>query len=358
MDFTAINFGRPRIPRRRAPAPARPGEGPRRRAVVDRAGWLIKPPYGHDDFTGWNTASTGSWRRTCATRNCGASRSTTSSRSPRATCWSRDNAGFDMGVITAACTASYIGTPEYSYLCSLQIAQDYHLPSLPAAGGRDGGRLRRLQAPRRDRGCRACALHRHPRWATPTRSTRARSPSAWHPHRPDRQAGTRRRACPGCPPRRPRSRMHHAGRFPCRHQCGCRAANAASTDSRARPHRAIAPARACPPASRPWVRRTTNSSAKPATSTRAQVTTTAFGDVLRPGVRQTVARRHQRSARFAGGRGEGVVAVVGSVPQSRASRWRASTSRMPRVRRHRASPFQAPPPPAEKRTMPLGGRRR
>ena len=46
------------------------------------------------------------------------------------------NAGFDMGVITAACMASEIETPSYDYLCSLQLARKtYHLDSykLPVA---------------------------------------------------------------------------------------------------------------------------------------------------------------------------------------------------------------------------------
>ena len=40
------------------------------------------------------------------------------------------NAGFDMGVIKAACTATGIQVPEYRYLCSLQVARKtYHLDS-------------------------------------------------------------------------------------------------------------------------------------------------------------------------------------------------------------------------------------
>ena len=51
------------------------------------------------------------------------------------------NAGFDMGVITAACTASFIATPEYQYLCSLQVARktytldSYRLPVAAMAAG-------------------------------------------------------------------------------------------------------------------------------------------------------------------------------------------------------------------------------
>ncbi len=46
------------------------------------------------------------------------------------------NAGFDMGVIAAASAASFVPTPTYDYLCSLQVARrTYHLDSykLPSA---------------------------------------------------------------------------------------------------------------------------------------------------------------------------------------------------------------------------------
>ena len=104
--------------------------------VVDKAGWLIKPPLGHDEFTEWNTRIHGILAADVAD----------------ALLWSEQlpdlvafadgdhlvahNAGFDMGVITAACAASYIETPTFSYLCSLQVARKtYHLDSyrLPVA---------------------------------------------------------------------------------------------------------------------------------------------------------------------------------------------------------------------------------
>jgi DNA polymerase III subunit epsilon len=51
------------------------------------------------------------------------------------------NAGFDMGVITAACVASQVETPSFSYLCSLQVARktynldSYRLPIAAMAAG-------------------------------------------------------------------------------------------------------------------------------------------------------------------------------------------------------------------------------
>lgn len=104
--------------------------------VVDRAAWYIRPPYGHDWFSEWNTRIHG----------------IDDSHLVDALLWSDQlddlvgfagedvlvahNAGFDMGVITTACAASDIPTPEYAYLCSLQVARKtYHLDSykLPVA---------------------------------------------------------------------------------------------------------------------------------------------------------------------------------------------------------------------------------
>ena len=104
--------------------------------VVDTAYWLIKPPLGHDDFLEWNVRIHGIMAVDVAD----------------ALLWSEQlhdlqsfaendhlvahNAGFDMGVIAAACAASYVETPTFDYLCSLQVARKtYHLDSyrLPSA---------------------------------------------------------------------------------------------------------------------------------------------------------------------------------------------------------------------------------
>ena len=104
--------------------------------VVDTAGWLIKPPLGHDAFTEWNTRIHGIMAVDVVD----------------ALLWSEQlpdlvafadgdhlvahNAGFDMGVIAGACVASFIEVPSFSYLCSLQVARKtYHLDSyrLPVA---------------------------------------------------------------------------------------------------------------------------------------------------------------------------------------------------------------------------------
>jgi DNA polymerase III subunit epsilon len=104
--------------------------------VVDRANWLIKPPLGFDFFTEWNTRIHG----------------IVAADVVDALLWSEQlpqlvdfadgdhlvahNAGFDMGVMVAACRASFIETPSFSYACSLLIARKtYHLDSyrLPVA---------------------------------------------------------------------------------------------------------------------------------------------------------------------------------------------------------------------------------
>jgi DNA polymerase-3 subunit epsilon len=104
--------------------------------VVERASWFIRPPLGHDHFLEWNTRIHG----------------IVADDVKNALLWSEQladlvafadgdhlvahNAGFDMGVISAACAASVIETPSFSYACSLQIARKtYHLDSyrLPVA---------------------------------------------------------------------------------------------------------------------------------------------------------------------------------------------------------------------------------
>lgn len=109
--------------------------------VVDEAGWLIRPPAGYDSFNEWNTRIHGIMAPDVA----------------GALLWSEQlpdlvafaggdmlvahNAGFDMGVIKAACAASYLDCPDFSYLCSLRVARktynldSYRLPVAAMAAG-------------------------------------------------------------------------------------------------------------------------------------------------------------------------------------------------------------------------------
>lgn len=104
--------------------------------VVDRVGWLIKPPAGHDEFSEWNTRIHGIEARDVA----GSAR--WSEQLPELVAFAdgdhlvAHNAGFDMGVISGACRASVVDIPAFSYLCSLKVARKtYHLDSykLPVA---------------------------------------------------------------------------------------------------------------------------------------------------------------------------------------------------------------------------------
>lgn len=109
--------------------------------VVDRAGWLIRPPLGFDDFLEWNTRIHGirkhdvhgaaSWVDQFADLVAFAGDDV----------FVAHNAGFDMGVIRAACAATALEHPEYDYLCSLQLArktyelESYRLPAVAMAAG-------------------------------------------------------------------------------------------------------------------------------------------------------------------------------------------------------------------------------
>jgi len=109
--------------------------------VVDRIGWFIRPPVGHDHFVDWNTRIHG----------------ITSDMVRDAPSWVEQmsdllaftgddplvahNAGFDMQVIKTACAATGFTIPLYTYFCSLQIARNtytldsYKLPSVASAAG-------------------------------------------------------------------------------------------------------------------------------------------------------------------------------------------------------------------------------
>lgn len=104
--------------------------------VVDKASWLIKPPYGHDDFSEWNTRIHGIVRDDVIDALGWAE------QLPDLLAFAGDdilvahNAGFDMGVIRGGCAATGLDTPSSRYFCSLQVARKtYHLDSyrLPVA---------------------------------------------------------------------------------------------------------------------------------------------------------------------------------------------------------------------------------
>lgn len=111
--------------------------------VVDRIGWYIRPPTGHDHFIEWNTRIHG------ITPDMVMDAPTWVDQLPDLVAFAGDdhlvahNAGFDMGVIKAACVATGFAVPSYSYFCSLQIARatyqlaSYRLPAVAHAVGFD-----------------------------------------------------------------------------------------------------------------------------------------------------------------------------------------------------------------------------
>jgi len=109
--------------------------------VVDRIGWFIRPPAGHDHFIEWNTRIHG------ITADMVVDAPTWVEQMADLLAFTGDdplvahNAGFDMQVIKTACAATGLDVPAYTYFCSLQIArstytlESYKLPSVALAAG-------------------------------------------------------------------------------------------------------------------------------------------------------------------------------------------------------------------------------
>ncbi len=104
--------------------------------VVDTASWFIQPPLGHDGFAEWNTRIHGIVAADVAEAAGWAEQLVDLVAFAENDYLVAHNAGFDMGVINAACAASFVETPPFSYACSLLVARKtYHLDSyrLPVA---------------------------------------------------------------------------------------------------------------------------------------------------------------------------------------------------------------------------------
>ena len=104
--------------------------------VVDEAYWLIRPPDGHDAFLEWNVRIHGIMRADVVDAPLWSEQLATLVAFAENDVLVAHNAGFDMGVVAAACAASFVPTPTFDYLCSLQVARrTYHLDSyrLPVA---------------------------------------------------------------------------------------------------------------------------------------------------------------------------------------------------------------------------------
>lgn len=104
--------------------------------VAEKAGWFIRPPFGHDSFNEWNTRIHGIFEADVADAPLWADQLSDLVDFADGDPLVAHNAGFDMGVIRGGCTASFVETPSFSYLCSLAVARKtYHLDSyrLPVA---------------------------------------------------------------------------------------------------------------------------------------------------------------------------------------------------------------------------------
>ncbi len=139
LDFTAIDFETANSSSASACSVGlvkmRDGE------VVDTAYWLIKPPLGYDHFTEWNTRIHGIMAPDVADAMLWSEQLPDFVAFAAGDHLVAHNASFDMGVIAAACRASFIDIPSFSYLCSLQVARrtyqldSYRLPVAAMAAG-------------------------------------------------------------------------------------------------------------------------------------------------------------------------------------------------------------------------------
>jgi DNA polymerase-3 subunit epsilon len=105
-------------------------------AVVDSAYWLIKPPIGYDAFLEWNVRIHGIMATDVADAPFWSEHLDAFLAFTDGDVLVAHNASFDMGVIDSVSRASFVDTPGFRYLCSLQVARrTYHLDSyrLPSA---------------------------------------------------------------------------------------------------------------------------------------------------------------------------------------------------------------------------------
>lgn len=128
LDFTAIDFETAN----HSPASAcsvglvKVRDG----TVVDREGWLIRPPAPFDAFTEWNIRIHGIRPDDVADAAGWGAQLPDLLGYVDGDPIVAHNAGFDVGVLTAACRAVATEVPELDYACSLRIARrTYHLDS-------------------------------------------------------------------------------------------------------------------------------------------------------------------------------------------------------------------------------------
>jgi DNA polymerase III subunit epsilon len=131
--------------------------------VVDETGWLIRPPAGYDSFNEWNTRIHGIIAPDVAGALLWSEQLADLVAFADGDALVAHNAGFDMGVIKAACAASYLDCPDFSYLCSLRVARktynldSYRLPVAAMAAGFEG--FHHHDALDDSRACAAIMIH-------------------------------------------------------------------------------------------------------------------------------------------------------------------------------------------------------
>ena len=104
--------------------------------VVDKTGWLIRPPLGFDHMLEWNTRIHGITAADIVDAALWADQLDALLEFVDGDALVAHNAGFDMGVLRAATEASGLEVPSLRYACSLRVARrTYHLDSyrLPVA---------------------------------------------------------------------------------------------------------------------------------------------------------------------------------------------------------------------------------
>ncbi|MFT4211755.1 MAG: exonuclease domain-containing protein [Microbacterium sp.] len=139
LDFTAIDFETANASSASACAVglARVRDG----RIVATAGWLIRPPVGHDRFFELNIGIHGIRPEDVASAKSWTEQLDDLVAFAGADVLVAHNAGFDMAVLRRACEATGDACPPYRYACSLQVARRvYDLPSyrLPAVAAEAG----------------------------------------------------------------------------------------------------------------------------------------------------------------------------------------------------------------------------
>lgn len=142
LDFTAIDFETANS----SPASAcsvglvRVRDG----RIVASAGWLIRPPAGHDEFQEWNIKIHGIRPQDVRSAASWAEQFVDLCDFAGSDVLVAHNAGFDLNVLRRASEATDTSCPPYRSLCSLQVARkvydldSYRLPRAAEAAGFTG----------------------------------------------------------------------------------------------------------------------------------------------------------------------------------------------------------------------------